>query len=62
MAAAKALDDLYKVEVAPAGKAIRELVYNTFMFEDHALHFYFLGGPDFVVGPEAPAASATSWG
>jgi F420-non-reducing hydrogenase large subunit len=24
--------------------------------EDHALHFYFLGGPDFVVGPRAPAA------
>ena len=24
--------------------------------EDHALHFYFLGGPDFVVGPQAPAA------
>ncbi len=23
-------------------------------FEDHALHFYFLGGPDFVVGPDAP--------
>src|ERR1019366_6531363 len=33
-----------------------ELVYNTFITEDHALHFYFLGGPDFVVGPEAPAA------
>jgi len=26
------------------------------MTEDHALHFYFLGGPDFVVGPSAPAA------
>jgi len=56
MASAKALDDLYKVKVAPAGKAIRELVYNTFTFEDHALHFYFLGGPDFVVGPDAPKA------
>ena len=56
MAAAKALDDLYQVEPAPAGRKIRELVYNTFMFEDHALHFYFLGGPDFVVGPDAPKA------
>ena len=27
-----------------------------FVAEDHALHFYFLGGPDFIVGPEAPAA------
>jgi F420-non-reducing hydrogenase large subunit len=56
MAAAKALDDLYHVVPPPAGRTIRELVYNTFMFEDHALHFYFLGGPDFVVGPEAPKA------
>ena len=27
-----------------------------FYVEDHALHFYFLGGPDFVVGPTAPKA------
>ena len=54
MASTKALDDLYGVEPPPAAQVIRELVYNTFMFEDHALHFYFLGGPDFVVGPEAP--------
>ncbi|MGQ9575004.1 MAG: Ni/Fe hydrogenase subunit alpha [Thermoguttaceae bacterium] len=56
MASAKTLDDLYKVEPPPAGRKIRELVYNTFMFEDHALHFYFLGGPDFIVGPDAPKA------
>jgi F420-non-reducing hydrogenase large subunit len=53
MAAAKALDDLYKVEPPPAAKAIRELMYSTFIIEDHALHFYFLGGPDFIVGPDA---------
>ena len=56
MAATKALDHLYKVEPPPAAKKIRELIYSTFVTEDHALHFYFLGGPDFVVGPEAPAA------
>lgn len=54
MAAAKALDDLYKVEAPAAGRIIRELVYNTFMLEDHALHVYILGGPDFIVGPAAP--------
>jgi len=32
------------------------MIYNVFMVEDHAIHFYFLGGPDFVVGPTAPAA------
>jgi len=56
MASAKTLDDLYQVEPPPAGRMIRELVYNTFMLEDHALHFFVLGGPDFVVGPEAPPA------
>jgi len=56
MAATKALDELYHVDPPPTAKKIRELVYNTFIAEDHALHFYFLGGPDFVVGPEAPAA------
>ncbi len=53
MAATKALDDLYKVEAPSAAKKVRELIYNIFTFEDHALHFYFLGGPDFIVGPTA---------
>ncbi len=56
MASTKALDALYQVEPPPAARAIRELFYHAFMVEDHALHFYFLGGPDFVVGPTAPAA------
>jgi len=53
MASTKALDDLYKVDPPSPAKKIRELVYSTFFVEDHALHFYFLGGPDFVVGPTA---------
>ena len=56
MAGTKALDSLYQVAPTPAARKIRELLYSTFMVEDHALHFYFLGGPDFVVGPTAPAA------
>jgi F420-non-reducing hydrogenase large subunit len=56
MASAKALDALYQVEPPAVAKKIRELVYSAFMAEDHSLHFYFLGGPDFVVGPTAPAA------
>ncbi len=56
MAATKALDDLYQVEPTPTARKIRELVYNAFMVEDHALHVYVLGGPDFIVGPQAPAA------
>jgi F420-non-reducing hydrogenase large subunit len=55
-AAAKALDDLFKVDPPPAAKMIREMIYSVFMLEDHALHLFFLGGPDFVVGPTAPKA------
>jgi F420-non-reducing hydrogenase large subunit len=55
MASTKTLDDLWKVEPTPTAKKIRELMYNAFQAEDHILHFFFLGGPDFVVGPQAPA-------
>jgi F420-non-reducing hydrogenase large subunit len=56
MAGTKALDDLYHVDPPAAAKKVREMVYDAFMVEDHALHFFFLGGPDFVVGPTAPKA------
>ncbi len=56
MAATKALDDLFHVEPTPAARKIREIFYNLFTLEDHTLHFFFLGGPDFVVGPTAPKA------
>lgn len=55
MASGKALDDLYKVEIPPAAKKIRELVNSAFIAEDHTLHFFYLGGPDFIVGPDSPA-------
>jgi F420-non-reducing hydrogenase large subunit len=57
VASCKALDDLYRVDPPSAAKKIRELVYSAFMLEDHALHVYILGGPDFIVGPDAPAAA-----
>ncbi len=56
MASTKALDALYQIEPTSPGRKIRELVYHTFMLEDHALHVFILGGPDFIVGPEAPPA------
>jgi F420-non-reducing hydrogenase large subunit len=56
MSSTKALDDLFKVEPPSAAKKIREMAYNIFMLEDHALHVYVLGGPDFIVGPTAPKA------
>jgi F420-non-reducing hydrogenase large subunit len=56
MAAAKAVDAAYGVECLPAAKRIRELIYSSFYVTDHTTHFYCLGGPDFIVGPDAPAS------
>lgn len=56
MAAAKAADAVYGVEPPSAGKKLRELLYMGFYFTDHTTHFYALGGPDFVMGPDAPVA------
>ncbi len=54
MAAAKALDNLFGVPCLPAAARIRELLYCAFFVTDHTTHFYCLGGPDFIVGPDAP--------
>lgn len=56
MASVKALDKLFNVEVPSAGKKLRELFYSAFYVTDHTTHFYVLGGPDFIVGPDAPAS------
>jgi len=55
-ASAKALDDAFNVEPTSTAKKLRELMYCGYIIYDHILHFYYLGGPDFVVGPDAPAA------
>ena len=53
MAAAKAGDAVYHVDPPPTAKKLRELMYSAFFVADHATHFYILGGPDFIVGPDA---------
>ncbi len=53
-AAVKALDAAFNVEPPSAAKKLRELQYVSYYIYDHTLHFYYLGGPDFVVGPDAP--------
>jgi len=55
MASTKAADAVYGVKPTPTAEKIRRLVYNAYILEDHLLHFFFLGGPDFVVTPSAPA-------
>jgi F420-non-reducing hydrogenase large subunit len=55
-AATKALDAAFHVDPPSAAKKLRELMYCGYYIYDHILHFYYLGGPDFVVGPDAPPA------
>jgi len=56
MAGTKALDAVFHVDPPPTAKKLRELFYSIFFATDHTTHFYALGGPDFVVGPDAPPA------
>jgi len=53
-ASVKALDVAFNVEPTSTAKKLRELMYMGYLIYDHTLHFYFLGGPDFIVGPDAP--------
>jgi F420-non-reducing hydrogenase large subunit len=53
-ASVKALDAAFHVDPPPTAKKLRELQYMGYILYDHTLHFYYLGGPDFIVGPDAP--------
>ena len=54
LAATKAIDAVFHVDPPSPAKKLRELLYSIFYATDHTTHFYALGGPDFVVGPDAP--------
>lgn len=55
-ASTKALDQAFNVDPPESAKKLRELMYSGYVIYDHILHFFYLGGPDFIVGPDAPAA------
>jgi len=50
MAAAKALDMAFAAPPPETARKIRELLYNAYIFYDHALHLYYLGGIDVLMG------------
>ncbi len=53
LASSKACDAVFGVEPPPAGRRLRELANAIAFTEEHILHFFFLAGPDFVMGPAA---------
>jgi len=56
MASAKAVDALFKVEPPPAARKLREFYLDAHIAHSHMLHFFALGGPDFIPGAEAEPA------
>jgi F420-non-reducing hydrogenase large subunit len=56
LASAKANDAVFGVTPPPAGRKLRELCNSIAYCEEHTLHFYFLAGADFVMGPDADPA------
>ena len=53
-ASTKALDQAYNTEPTARARALRELIYNAYIFADHLLHLFYLGGPDFLTKPDTP--------
>lgn len=53
LASAKACDSVFGVDIPSAAKKLRQLCNSIAYTEEHILHFYFLSGADFVMGPDA---------
>ncbi|MDO8986748.1 MAG: nickel-dependent hydrogenase large subunit, partial [Coriobacteriia bacterium] len=50
LAAVKAVEAMYDVEIPRSARLLRELLHLGGLSQDHALHFFFLAGPDFLTG------------
>ncbi len=53
LASVKAVEAAWKISPPPPATKLRELMLLGKMIQSHALHFYALAAPDFVVGPFA---------
>jgi F420-non-reducing hydrogenase large subunit len=56
LASVKAVDAIFGVEPTETGRKLRELLNHAQYVHSHALHFFMLAAPDFLVGHDAPAA------
>jgi F420-non-reducing hydrogenase large subunit len=52
----KAVEDAWGVKIPPAAYKLRQLMQNAKQYSSHALHFYALAAPDFLLGPFADPA------
>jgi len=57
LAASKACDAIMAVRIPPVAKKLRELVHFAQIVQSHALSFFYLSAPDFLLGMDSDAAS-----
>jgi len=56
LAPTKAIEDAWGVEIPTPALKLRKLLINAKQYSSHALHFYALAAPDFLLGPMADPA------
>ncbi len=62
LASSKACDAIMAVRVPPAAKLLRELVHCAQIFQSHALSFFYLSAPDFLLGMDSDPATRNVFG
>ncbi len=56
LASSKACDAIMALRIPPAAKKLRELVHCAQMVQSHALSFFYLSAPDFLLGMDSEMA------
>jgi NAD-reducing hydrogenase large subunit len=57
LASTKACDAIMAVRIPPTGKRLRELVHYAQIVQSHALSFFYLSAPDFLLGMDSDIAT-----
>ncbi len=57
LASSKACESIMAVRIPPTGKMLRELVHLAQIVQSHALSFFYLSAPDFLLGMDSDPAA-----
>jgi NAD-reducing hydrogenase large subunit len=57
LASSKACDSIMALRIPPAARKLRELIHCAQMVQSHALSFFYLSSPDFLLGMDSEQAS-----
>ena len=62
LAASKACDAIMAVRIPPVAKKLRELIHCAQVVQSHALSFFYLAAPDFLLGMDSDPANRNVMG